>query len=416
MKVCIVSSSDNNGGAAKAAYRLYQAVSKYSSVGCTMYVKNKLSNDKNVIGPKSKYSTFRNSLITKISRFLQRFQNTKSSALHSFNLFGSSVYNDVKKDNAEVVNIHWCNDETLSIKQMADFQKPTILTLHDMWAFCGSEHITCDDSDAQFVIGYNKHSEHRDYISGINMNKYCWLRKKQHWKKASFTVVTPSTWLSDCATKSYLFKEKNIITIPNALDTNLYQPLSKKFARKALGLNETDILIGFGAYGGISDENKGFDLLQSAIADVGFEQDERKKCLVFGKVNSDLSARLNKSILQLGYLSDEVALVLFYNAIDVMVVPSRKEAFGQTASEAHACGTPVVAFDSTGLRDVIEHKVTGYLAKPFCTSDLAYGINWCIENNSSGTLGHAARKRALNLWAYEVVARQYDEVIRKLLI
>ena len=47
---------------------------------------------------------------------------------------------------------------------------------------------------------------------------------------------------------------------------------------------------------------------------------------------------------------------------------------------AHACGTPVVAFRTGGLPDIVEHQRTGYLAQPFHTQDLAAGISWVLED------------------------------------
>lgn len=60
-----------------------------------------------------------------------------------------------------------------------------------------------------------------------------------------------------------------------------------------------------------------------------------------------------------GRVVDDPRLRLLHDAADVMVVPSRQEAFGQSASEAHACGTPVVAFRPGGLTDIVDARGTG---------------------------------------------------------
>lgn len=98
-----------------------------------------------------------------------------------------------------------------------------------------------------------------------------------------------------------------------------------------------------------------------------------------------------------------------------MVVPSRHEAFGQTTSEAHACGTPVIAFNTGGLPDIVEHQRTGYLAKAFDTRDLAAGIAWVLTQRETGQLGERARKRAVERFAYPVVAAGYQKVYEQAL-
>jgi glycosyltransferase involved in cell wall biosynthesis len=90
-----------------------------------------------------------------------------------------------------------------------------------------------------------------------------------------------------------------------------------------------------------------------------------------------------------------------------MVIPSRQETFGQTASEAPACGTPVVAFDTRGLPDIVEHQRTGYLAKAFETEDLAKGIAWVLAQRDSGQLGQQARERAVARFSERVVVQGY---------
>ena len=118
----------------------------------------------------------------------------------------------------------------------------------------------------------------------------------------------------------------------------------------------------------------------------------------------------------MGHVHDDLSLRLLYSAADVMVVPSRQEAFGQTASESLACGTPVAAFNATGLKDVLEHQVSGYLAKPFDAQDLANGIEWLYsELRKSNQLNLAARARAIDTFSYPVVAKQYEAIYRQAL-
>jgi glycosyltransferase involved in cell wall biosynthesis len=91
-----------------------------------------------------------------------------------------------------------------------------------------------------------------------------------------------------------------------------------------------------------------------------------------------------------------------------MVVPSRIESFSQTASEAQACGTPVVAFATSGLLDVVEDGVSGLLAEPYDTTALGAAIASVLQDAElRARLGGQARDRAVRTWSMPVVAAQY---------
>jgi glycosyltransferase involved in cell wall biosynthesis len=123
----------------------------------------------------------------------------------------------------------------------------------------------------------------------------------------------------------------------------------------------------------------------------------------------------NLPIKELGYLEDEPLRAL-YSVVDVMVVPSRIESFGQIISESLASGTPVVAFDATGPRDIIDHKETGYLATPYDPKDLAKGIKWVITDPSRNErLGRQAREAAEQRFAIERVTDQHRELYQDIL-
>jgi glycosyltransferase involved in cell wall biosynthesis len=136
--------------------------------------------------------------------------------------------------------------------------------------------------------------------------------------------------------------------------------------------------------------------------------------VVFGADSPDVVPNVGLRLAFLGRLRDET-LIAAYAAADVLVVPSRQEAFCQTATEALACGTPVVAFAATGLLDVVEHQGCGYLAQPYDSTDLARGILWVLVDRSRHAgLADRARRRAETEYSLEQVAKRYLSIYRGL--
>jgi Glycosyltransferase len=117
----------------------------------------------------------------------------------------------------------------------------------------------------------------------------------------------------------------------------------------------------------------------------------------------------------LGHLGDDVSLVTLYNAVDVVVVPSLQENLSNTIMESLSCGTPVVAFDVGGNRDMIEHMINGYLAKPFDPEDLAKGIEWVLNAPNYDELCKNAREKVVREFDSIVVAKKYVELYKELL-
>ena len=138
--------------------------------------------------------------------------------------------------------------------------------------------------------------------------------------------------------------------------------------------------------------------------------------VVFGSSRPHNAPEFGFKTHYLGSLADDVSLVTLYSAADVMVVPSLQEAFGQTAAEAMACGTPVVCFDATGPKDIVDHKINGYLARPFDTSDLANGIEWLLNAPNYNELCKNAREKVVLEFDSRVVAgkyiRLYEEILK----
>jgi len=209
------------------------------------------------------------------------------------------------------------------------------------------------------------------------------------------------------------------------LDIERWKPIEQTLARELLGLPLGVPLILFGTDGANAAHHKGFDLLLDSVVKLQGKVNSLE-LVVFGQLAPRNPPNLGFPIHYTGYLHDDLTLRALYSAVDALVVPSRQEAFGQTASEAQACGTPVVAFNIGGLRDIIKHKRTGYLARPFETEDLAAGILWVLSHGSlhssdirdkdptASDVRKQARERAVARFSNELVAEQYRTVYNQL--
>ena len=110
----------------------------------------------------------------------------------------------------------------------------------------------------------------------------------------------------------------------------------------------------------------------------------------------------------------QAKLVEFYRSATALVVPSLEEGLGLVAVEAQLCETPVVAFDSGGLRDVVLDGETGILVRSVSAAALATALNDLLQHPDRGaSLGRAGRARALETFAPEAVARRYAAIYQE---
>jgi glycosyltransferase involved in cell wall biosynthesis len=106
----------------------------------------------------------------------------------------------------------------------------------------------------------------------------------------------------------------------------------------------------------------------------------------------------------------------FYQSASAVVVPSADEGLGLVAVEALLCETPVVAFDSGGLRDVIQDGTTGVLVQAGNRTALAAALDEILTREGGGSdLGRAGRLYALSAFAPESAARRYAEIYHRVL-
>lgn len=290
----------------------------------------------------------------------------------------------------------------MSVADIGRLHAPVVWTLHDMWGVCGAEHYS---EEFRWRDGYSRQNR-AAYESGFDLNRWTWKRKLKHLCQPMH-IVAPSRWLADCASHSVIMQGWPVSIVPNAIDTEAWQPIDKALARSIIGLPVERPLLLFGSLSGTRDQRKGFDLLIGALDHLRGEM-AGLELVILGQLEPREPLNLGFPVHYTGHLHDDISLCLYYSAVDAVVVPSRQDNLPNVAVEAQACGTSVVAFNVCGLPDIVEHEKTGYLARPFDTQDLARGIQWVLDGTERrAMLSTQSRQAAVTRFSYPVVAEQY---------
>ena len=304
----------------------------------------------------------------------------------------------------DAVHLHWVGDELLSVQQIGTLARTiaVVWTMHDTWAFTGAGHHPKDETDFRYRVGYAKESR----LPGdgrIDVDAWVFRRKLRAWKTQMW-LVAPSSHVMEMAQESALASSWPVTVIPNPVDCEVFTaaaPQERVDLRRALKAKGHEPLIVFGS-GARAADTKGMDLLAAALTELRGRTPDAH-FVTFGPESDDLPDWVG----QIGFIDDESSLRDLYAAADVVLVSSRFETFSQVAAESQACGTPVAAFATSGLLDVVAHGETGFLAQGFDPVALVTAAEQVLA--AGEPMRSAARDRAERLWAMDVVGRQYAD-------
>ncbi|MGB3760973.1 MAG: glycosyltransferase family 4 protein [Rivularia sp. (in: cyanobacteria)] len=415
MKILHLSTHDTSGGAARATYRLHQGLQDIG-LDSQMLVQEKSSSDKTVIAPKIRL--FQGIAKTKLTfeTLPLKFYRQRNKSTFFSQWLPDRVVSQVAQINPDIINLHWISGAFMQIETIAKLKQPLFWTLHDMWVFTGGCHVAKDCQRYTQSCGacpQLNSTNNRDLSSWVHKRK---AKAWQHLINSnSLTLIAPSSWIAECAKSSSLFKNSRVEVIPHGLNTQKYRPISKNIAREILSLPQDKKLILFGAIEATSDRNKGFHLLQPALnklSQSGWK--DNAEVIIFGASQPENPPDNGFKTHYLGHLYDDTSLAAVYSAADVMLVPSLQESFGQTASESLACGTPVVAFNATGLKDIVSHQECGYLAEPYDVDDFAKGIAWVLEDfQRYEKLSFYAREKSEREFTINIQSRRYSKLFEE---
>jgi glycosyltransferase involved in cell wall biosynthesis len=409
MKILHLVAGELNGGAGRGAYWLHQGLRDLGVESTILTNAKEDLGDGSVISlTDSAFGKLKFSILYRLGQLPLQLYRKRQPSIFSTGFSGVDITRHSAYRASDLVHLHWVNG-LVRTRSLRNINKPVVWTLRDMWPFTGGCHhsLGCDRFTGSCGRCPQLESS-RDH----DLTRYV-LRHKERSLPENLCIVGISQWMSECARRSALFRSRRVTTISNNIDTQQFFPVSKKFARQALGLDDNKKIVLAGAQD-VASVYKGFDLFLEATKHLPKED---VQVVLFGNVDSGVKESFSVPSTTLGYLSDAVALRLAYSAADVFVAPSRVDAFGKTIVEAMSCGTPAVCFNATGPRDIIKHKESGYLAEPFNAQDLSQGIQWVLNLSPDAYAEscQAARLRAQHLFDSRVIAKAYMALYQDML-
>ena len=354
------------------------------------------------------FDKFKTSFIDKIGN-LPVFLYPKRKKFHFDTGFtGINFLNLIKYKQADIIHLHWING-LVSIKIINKINKPVVWTMRDMWPITGGCHYPMDCNNYKTGCGYCPQLQSNN---NFDLSKIILNYKKKFLKK-NIKLVGVSEWISNEARKSYLFKDFDIRTIKNNINTNQFFPINKIVARQKLKIVTKKKVILTGAIRP-EDYYKGFHKLSEILKKL----DKNKYFLCFfGNININLVENFGLEFKNFGYIKDSDLLRNIYSSADVFIAPNIQDASPKTVKEANACGTPIACFDTTGLKDIVEHKVTGFKSKNFNSIELVSGIEWIcnLKKVEYELLCFNSRQRMKKYFDSKVIAHKYKLLYNEIL-
>ncbi len=224
------------------------------------------------------------------------------------------------------------------------------------------------------------------------------------------TVIAPSESVAE------LIKEHGvkspIAVIPTGLHLNQFTGTSRNF-REDAGISEKAFVVG---YVGRLAEEKNLPFLMKAVTPF-LKKEKSAVFLVVGSGPMEEAITLYFKELKLEkqlFLAGEMKgkkLIEAYQAIDVFAFASHSETQGMVLNEAMAAGTPVVAVDASGVRDIVIDEVNGRLVPQENEEKFSEALSWVFSLPPAGRkkLIEGAKRTAKN-YSVELSATKALEV------
>lgn len=393
MRIALVHAADFGGGAERSVVSLHRGL-RAAGHASTLFVGAKKTDEPGVVeipyvrgipGSRRIARTLERrfgwqDIYNPSFRRLAKLLENRFDIVHFHSLWGSSGYAD------------------LSALPAITRRIPGVLTLRDYWMLTGHCAVyfdcmrwktgcgQCPDLTIQPAIP----------VDGTHFN---WRRKQRIIAASNLHVVGISDHVKQQVECSPIFAGKPVTRIYNGIDLDVFQPCPAEQRRRLrfeLGIadEEVVVLMTGQTVDGIrrdAGNRHGIDAVNRLPA----EAKSKVRAMVIGRLSDRFAEHLQVPTIVLPYQAEPAAMARCFQVADITLVTSVVETFGRVGAESQACGTPVVAFDSGGIPEVVRDGVGGLVTPVRDTSAMTQALARMVTDGglrkqlAAGGLAHA---------------------------
>ncbi|WP_378950807.1 glycosyltransferase [Pelosinus sp. sgz500959] len=337
MKYILINSWCKKGSTGNIVYDFYQYLIQQGHDVYFFHGRESAQDDKNIIRLTSKNAVKVHAGLARVTGLQGFFSNHETNKLINF-------IDSFEPDYVYLFNLHgyYINEfkllEYLNLKN-----QKTVYMLFDEYPYLGK---CCFSEDCRkFEIKCSNCPKVRDYPSSLyfDRSELIFNKKKQVYMGWTNLVFTGVEYIQKKAMISALARNIPFIAFDMGVDLDdLYYPRETALVRKKLMIREncTVVLtVGFS-----SDKRKGI----SKFVELSRMFDVNTVFINIG-YDKDVTEDLPSNFIPIKYVADLNEMAEYYSLADVYVTTSSGEAMSNACLEAMGCGTPIVAFDKSGM-------------------------------------------------------------------
>jgi glycosyltransferase involved in cell wall biosynthesis len=412
-------STNDIGGAGKAAYRLHQNLLALG-LNSEMMVMTRKTRNSDVISFCGEWSFSK--IRSNVGKYLLKLRTDPKYYFqnHSISSFkkNTDLYSKLPFK-PDIIVAHWISN-FVTIENLYQLSlctgAPVVWYLMDMAPLTGGCHYAWDCKGYMNQCGKCPalYSDQQYDLSHKN-----WQKKRDFAQKMHLIIVSATGWLTKQAKKATVFNGKRIEQIMLGVDAEIFKPVPRDVARKKLKLPLEQKIVFFGAQS--QEKRKGMSYLVEALRSLNKQLSTDKERILFvtaGNI-SDIESFLinNFQHKHLGFLDGDKMLATVYQASDVFVCPSIEDSGPMMINESIMCGTPVVSFEMGVALDLVHTGKTGYRAELQNTVDLAKGIKYVLDlrSNEASNMSKQCRSIGTQLCHHQAQAEAFKKLFESLL-